>query len=60
MWFMKMNNSEKMDPNINFAVICNKQDLFLIIPIYNERKKTPTELRDSSGEIAANLSHLLT
>ena len=30
MWFMKMKNSEKMDPNINFAVICNKQDLFLM------------------------------
>lgn len=39
MWFMKMKNSEKMDPNINFAVICNKQDLFLIIPIYNEKKR---------------------
>ena len=35
MWFMKMKNSEKMDPNINFAVICNKQHLFVVIPIYN-------------------------
>ena len=34
-----MKNSEKMDQNINFAVIFNKQDLFVTIPIYNERKK---------------------
>ena len=37
-----------MDKNSNCAFICHKQDLKVIIPIYNENKMTLSQLRCSS------------
>ena len=58
-WVVKIKNSDKMDQNSNFSIVCHKQDLLVFIPIYNKKKMTPSQLQDSLGLINTVLWHLL-
>ena len=53
------NKSNKTDKNSNFAVICHKQDLWVFIPIYNEKKIRLSQLRCTSVLIRMDLWHII-
>ena len=48
-----------MNENSNFAVISHKQDLLVIIPIYNEKKMKLSQLRCTSVLIRTDLWHII-